>query len=183
MLGTDLPLRLLPPKKVVIRVLVGLVVVASGGVLWFNPQAKVIQQTGKVGAGSYGVSLSEGCDVNIPYRDSLLVIQCKSVYAVQVWLLTSENYAMWHQSLVDAKPLIQDLGADLTISTIVKDSGSYVVVIGKAAGYVSTSYSIKISVVTYPYRGYALILIIVGFIIVALRLMPALKKKKTENGI
>lgn len=165
-----MPLRLTRPTKVVIHVLIGLAVVASGVALWFNPQTNMIQGMGKVEGGS-SAGLSQGYAVNIPYQDILLVIQCKSVYAVQVWLLTSENYAMWQKSLADAKPLTQDLGTDITISTTIKNSGSYVVVVGKAAGYVSTSYSIKISLITYPYRVGALVLMIVGFIIVALRLV------------
>ncbi len=162
-------LKLTRSKKLVIHVLIGLAVVASGGVLWLSSETNVIQETGTVGGGTYG-PLSQGHNANIPYGDTSLVIQCKSVYAVQVWLLTSQNYASWSKGSANANPLIQDLGTDVTISTIIKNSGSYVVVVGKAAGYISSTYNIKISATAYPHRIAALVLMIAGLAIVALGL-------------
>jgi hypothetical protein len=155
-----------------------MIVLLSGGFVWQWSMATTVQESGKVGGATYG-PLSESHEAKTAYPDTVLTVQCKSVQAVQVWILTKENFDGWEKGTEAASPLAEDLGSDVTLTVDLKAPGTYVVVIGKAAGYIVTSYNVKITTSEHPTRIHGWILLFGGAMTLLLGIVGLIKHKST----
>lgn len=147
----------------------GSIALLSGCFLWQWSLATSIQKSGTVGGTTYG-PLSESYEIQAVHPDTTLTVQCKSVQAVQVWISTKDEFSNW-KMWGTIKLLAQDLGSDVTISVNLKTAGTYVVIIGKAAGYVVTSYNVKIATDAYPMRIQGGILFFGGAVTLAIAIV------------
>ena len=154
----------------------GSIALLSGCFLWQWSLATSIQRSGTVGGTTYG-PLSESYEIQAVHPDTILTVQCKSVQAVQIWISTKDEFSNW-KMLETIKLLAQDLGSDVTISVNLKTAGTYVVIIGKAAGYVVTSYNVKIATDAYPMRIQGGILFFGGAVTLAIAIVGLVRHSK-----
>jgi len=155
-----------------------MIVLLSGGFLWQWSMATTVQESGKVGGTTYG-PLSQSHEVKTAYPDTVLTVHCKSVQAVQVWILTKENFGGWEKGVEATSPLAEDLGSDVTLTVDLKAPGTYVVVIGKAAGYIVTSYNVKIITSGHPTRIHGWMLLFGGAVTLVLGIVGLIRHKST----
>lgn len=116
-------------------------------------------------------------DHDLPYltKGMQVKVHCSSVYSVYIYIYSKQD---WDKYWFSATPQIEKLGSDVSFSFNILKSGTFVIVVGKAAGYLASSYQLTVTTTKtytytatideYPYKTIAPYVLYLGIALVAM---------------